>query len=148
MSWSMASSLEAFDQPANCVIQSVISAGGLSLSGMNLLLVEQDDVEDDDDDEVDGIGTGTGGEGRGGLSCCCCCCCCCSGSTTVVEGGFRVACRCCCCCCCWYSGTVIMRVSCGWCFVVVFACSANENQLGRAKMRKCIFIFLSDSLLG
>ena len=55
----MASSLEACDQPANCAIQSVISAGGLSLSGINLLLVEQEDVDDVvevvDDDEVDGI---------------------------------------------------------------------------------------------
>ena len=58
MSWSMASSLEAWDQPANCVIHPVISSGGLSLSGINLLLVE--------DDDADGIGTG--GEGRGGLS--------------------------------------------------------------------------------
>lgn len=80
----MASSLEACDQPANCAIQSVISAGGLSLSGINLLLVEQEDVDDVvevvDDDEVDGIGTGTGGDGRGGLSC--------NGSMIVVEGGF------------------------------------------------------------
>ena len=56
----MASSLEAWDQPANCDIHPVISSGGLSLSGINLLLVE------DDDDDADGIGIG--GEGRGGLS--------------------------------------------------------------------------------
>ena len=47
MSWSMARRREACDHPANCPIQSVISAGGLSLSGMNLLRVEQLEEEDE-----------------------------------------------------------------------------------------------------